>query len=45
MIDFKSFPDIEGFHNVVKAAKYHGNPTVEYRGKIKLHGTCLFIHI
>lgn len=39
MIDFKGFPDIEGFHNVVKVAKYHGSPTVEYRGKIKLHGT------
>lgn len=41
MIDFKSFPDIESFHNVVKSAGKYGyeNPTVEYRGKIKLHGT------
>lgn len=39
---FESFPDIEGFHNVVKTVGVYphvtGNAPVAYRGKIKLHG-------
>jgi hypothetical protein len=38
-MDFKHFPDIEGFHVAVKSGEYFGFPTVHYRGKIKLHGT------
>jgi hypothetical protein len=38
-MDFKHFPDIEGFHVAVKSGEYFGFPTVYYRGKIKLHGT------
>lgn len=38
-MDFKHFPDIEGFHVAVKNGEYFGFPKVQYRGKIKLHGT------
>jgi hypothetical protein len=37
-MEFVSFPSIEGFHNVVKESKYY-KPKLNYRGKIKLHGT------
>lgn len=37
-MDFKHFPDIEGFHNAVKSGEYFNFPTIKYRGKIKLHG-------
>lgn len=39
---FIKFPDIEGFHNILKhVQKYpeHINPVVKYYGKVKLHGT------
>jgi hypothetical protein len=37
-MEFVSFPSIEGFHNVVKESKYY-RPKLNYRGKIKIHGT------
>ena len=39
---FVKFPSIMGFHNVVKTVELNGSLVsgpVEYRGKIKLHGT------
>lgn len=42
------FPSIEGFHNIVKLVeKYPHLASIpfEYRGKIKLHGTCAGIRI
>jgi len=41
MSKFVGFPSIEGFHNVVKLTKNypHYAGQVNYRGKIKLHGT------
>lgn len=48
-IQFISFPDIEGFHHVVKAVNAFpylaGDGSVTYRGKIKLHGTNAGIRI
>lgn len=47
-MEFMHFPDIEGFHNVVKFVK--ANPefisgSVKYRCKVKLHGTNAAIRI
>lgn len=41
-MEFVGFPDIEGFHNVVRAVAAYphiAKPPVNYRAKIKLHGT------
>lgn len=41
-MDFRKFPDIEGFHNVVKLVQNYphlATGPIKYRGKIKLHGT------
>lgn len=41
-MDFVKFPDIEGFHNVIKlleAYPHFAESPVAYRTKIKLHGT------
>ena len=41
-MNFVSFPEIESFHNAVKAVKQYphiaGDGNVPYCGKIKLHG-------
>ena len=42
--EFVGFPSIEGFHNVVKNGEYN-TPKYNYRGKIKLHGTCAGIRL
>lgn len=48
-MNFRSFPSINGFHNVVKLVETYphvtGNAPVEYRGKIKLHGTNASVQI
>ena len=33
------WPSIESLKNVKKTAEYFGSPTVQYRAKVKLHGT------
>jgi hypothetical protein len=39
-MNFVPFPSIEGFHNVVKSSSKYGIlDDINYRGKIKIHGT------
>jgi hypothetical protein len=41
-MNFVNFPDIEGFHNIVKFTKAypeHATRPIAYRGKIKIHGS------
>lgn len=42
---FRKFPDIELFHNAVKAGEHYNFPVVNYRSKIKLHGTNAAVRI
>ena len=47
-ISFVSFPDIESFHNIIKAISVYphlATGPVTYRGKIKIHGTCAGLQI
>ncbi len=38
-MEFAGFPDVEGFHNVVKHAGAYFGGEHRYRAKVKLHGT------
>lgn len=48
-MNFIAWPEIESFHNIRKFVKaypenLHGNSTVTYLGKVKLHGTNAAVH-
>jgi hypothetical protein len=45
---FVSFPSIEGFHNAVKLTRSYphlASSPINYKGKIKLHGTNSCVNI